>query len=131
MRTKRALRWNKKAFFIILKELSIAKNCLSPESAPLIYWFKLRDKLLIFSRGFIAKISKQNIYNVLPKIEWWVQYLQKHVNPVDTGRKLNVHKTLRRCPGRLLNVLCTFKLRPVSTGKHVKTISRRPISAFS
>ena len=36
--------------------------------------------------------------------------------PVDTGRKLNVHKTFRRCPGRLLNVLCTFNLRPVSTG---------------
>ena len=36
--------------------------------------------------------------------------------PVDTGRKLNVHKTLRRRPGRLLNVLCTFYLRPVSTG---------------
>ena len=28
--------------------------------------------------------------------------------PVDTGRKLNVHKTFRRHPGRLLNVLCTF-----------------------
>ena len=37
--------------------------------------------------------------------------------PADTGRKLNVHKTLRRRPGRLLNVLCTFNLRPVSTGK--------------
>ena len=37
--------------------------------------------------------------------------------PVDTGRKLNVHKTFRRRPGRLLNVLCTFSLRPVSTGK--------------
>ena len=41
-------------------------------------------------------------------------------NPVDTGRKLNVHKTFRRRPRRLLNVLCTFNLRPVSTGK--KTI---------
>ena len=29
---------------------------------------------------------------------------------------LNVHKTFRRRPGRLLNVLCTFNLRPVSTG---------------
>ena len=38
-------------------------------------------------------------------------------NPIDTGRKLNVHKTFRGCPGRLLNVLCTFNLRPVSTGK--------------
>ena len=36
--------------------------------------------------------------------------------PVDTGRKLNVHKTFRRRPGRLLNVLCTFNLRPVFTG---------------
>ena len=36
--------------------------------------------------------------------------------PVDTGRKLNVHKMFRRLPGRLLNVLCTFNLlRPVST----------------
>ena len=36
--------------------------------------------------------------------------------PVDIGRKLNVHKTLRRRPERLLNVLCTFNLRIVSTG---------------
>ena len=36
--------------------------------------------------------------------------------PVDTGRKLNIRKTLRRHPGRHLNVLCTFNLRPVSTG---------------
>ena len=36
--------------------------------------------------------------------------------PADRGRKLNVHKTFRRRPGRLLNVLCTFSLRPVSTG---------------
>ena len=36
--------------------------------------------------------------------------------PVDTGRNLNVHKTFRRRPGCLLNVLCTFNLRPVSTG---------------
>ena len=30
--------------------------------------------------------------------------------PVDKGRRLNVHKTFRRCHGRLLNVLCTFNL---------------------
>ena len=37
--------------------------------------------------------------------------------PVDTGRKLNVRKTFRRCPGRLLNVvLCTLNSSPVSTG---------------
>ena len=37
-------------------------------------------------------------------------------NPVDTGRKLNVHKMFKRRSGRLLNVLCTFSLHPVSTG---------------
>ena len=42
---------------------------------------------------------------------------EEYFNPVDTGRKLNVHKTFRRRPGRLLNVLCTFNLRPVFTGK--------------
>ena len=41
--------------------------------------------------------------------------LKKYI-PVDTGRKLNVHKTFRRRPGRLLNVLCTFNLCPVSIG---------------
>ena len=35
---------------------------------------------------------------------------------VDTGRKLNVHKTSIRRLGRLANILCTFNLRPVSTG---------------
>ena len=39
-----------------------------------------------------------------------------HINSVDTGRKLNVHKMFRRRSGRLLNVLCSFNLRPVSTG---------------
>ena len=42
---------------------------------------------------------------------------KKQINLVDTGRKLTVHKTFRRRPGRLLNVWCTFNLRPVSTGK--------------
>ena len=39
-----------------------------------------------------------------------------HINSVDTERKLNVHKMFRRRSGRLLNVLCTFNLRPVSMG---------------
>ena len=41
----------------------------------------------------------------------------KFGNPVDTGLKLKVHKSFRRRPGRLLNVLSTFNLRPVSAGK--------------
>ena len=36
--------------------------------------------------------------------------------PVDTECKLNAHKTFRRRPGCVLNVLCTFNLRPVSRG---------------
>ena len=36
--------------------------------------------------------------------------------PVDIGRKLNVSKTFRISPERLLNVLNTFNLRPVSSG---------------
>ena len=47
---------------------------------------------------------------------------QKHKstrsNPADTGRKLNVHKTFRKRLVRLLNVLCTFNLRSVSTWKN-------------
>ena len=47
--------------------------------------------------------------------------VSRGVHPVDTGRKLNVHKTFRRRLGRLLTVLCTFNLRPVSAG-HVKCL---------
>ena len=38
-------------------------------------------------------------------------------SPVVTGRNSNVRKTFRRRLGRFLNVLCTFNLRPVSTGE--------------
>ena len=36
--------------------------------------------------------------------------------PLDKGRKLNVRKTFRGRHGRLLNLLCTLNLRPVSRG---------------
>ena len=44
---------------------------------------------------------------------------------VDTGRKLNVHKTFIRRLRLLLNVLCTFNLRPVSTGYGYVSVSTR------
>ena len=49
----------------------------------------------------------------------------KKLVPVDVERKLNVYKTFIRRPGRLLNILCTFDLRLVSTGMsgHVLFIS--------
>ena len=53
----------------------------------------------------------------------------KRDNPVDTGRKLNVHNTFRRRPGRLLNVLCTLNLRPVSMGKETFKITVNIVQA--
>ena len=41
------------------------------------------------------------------------------MDPVDTGRKLNVHNAFRRRPGRLLDVLCTFNLCPASAQESV------------
>ena len=46
---------------------------------------------------------------------------------LDTRRKLNVHKTFRRRPGRVLNVFCTFNLRPVSRGISVQVASASTI----
>ena len=42
------------------------------------------------------------------------------INPVDTGQKLKVDKTFRRRPGRLLNDLCTFNVRPVLTEEFIR-----------
>ena len=55
----------------------------------------------------ITNVSYVSLRNVVTSV---------HCALVDTGRKLNVHKTFRRRPGRLLNVLCTFNLRHMSTG---------------
>ena len=40
---------------------------------------------------------------------------------------MNVHKTFRRRPGHLLNVLCTFNLRPVFTG-FIRDVHKRWLS---
>ena len=50
------------------------------------------------------------------KLFWKCSWFVFHIYPVDTGRKLSIHKTFVRRPGRLLNVLCTLNVRPVSTG---------------
>ena len=49
--------------------------------------------------------------NIISKWEVTNNELISMPFPEDTARKLNVHKTFRRRPGRLLNVLCTFNLR--------------------
>ena len=42
--------------------------------------------------------------------------MQQITSPVDTGRKLNVHKTFRRRPGRLLNILMCVQFTPCVYG---------------
>ena len=65
------------------------------------------------------------------KVTTCYDFLSLMTIPVDAGRKLNIHKTFRRRPGRLLNVLCTFKLRPVSTGILLQVLSRLQVSCFA
>ena len=43
---------------------------------------------------------------------------------MDTECNLNVYKTYRKPAGCLLDVLCTFNLRPVSTGMIRKTYQK-------
>ena len=70
---------------------------------------------IVWNRKVIQRSKKvMNCYTRRTKLE---DLLCLYYNPVDIGRKLNVHKTFRRRPGCLLNVVCTFNLRPVSTGK--------------
>ena len=92
---------------------------------------KMRRYKLI-RRDFNVGVNEQNILKVKesdktknprnskkPYMHWFtltnVQRFESTF-PVDAGRKLNVHKTFRRRHGHLLNVLCTFNLRPVSAG---------------
>ena len=55
-------------------------------------------------------------WSIIQYFDPFISQLTTTNHPVDTGRKLNVHKTFRRRPGRLLNVLCTFNLRRVYWG---------------
>ena len=71
---------------------------------------------------FYKKASKK--LHALARI---FKYLE--TSPVDTGRKLNVHKAFKRRPGRLLNVLSTFNLRPVSAGSKRRDLVNSFISS--
>ena len=76
------------------------------------------DNFLLFLECFHEK-KKKVIYKKNISYE---DVIISVLYPVDTGRILNIHKTFRRRPGRFLNVLCTFNLRPVSTGYITKKI---------
>ena len=55
-------------------------------------------------------------------MQFMFKVFNKNNTPVDTGRKFNIHKTLRRRPGRLLNAFCTLNLRHCLLGKDVNLI---------
>ena len=57
----------------------------------------------------------------------FIPMLKRKTCPLDTVRKLNVHDTYRRHPRRLLNVLCTLDIRPVSRGC---IICKRTVTTF-
>ena len=82
-------------------------------NTPVCWLEKIR---LLHQREGRTNLHNKNGYNGF--LDLWQG--PKHASvlgcPVDTGRKLNVHQTFRRRPGRLQNVLCTFNVRPVSTG---------------
>ena len=81
-------------------------------------------KINVISTNFPRGISTSNRWRIngdvsIGKLLFWFAKDKHWVEikyPVGTGRKLNVRKTFRRHSGRLLNVLCTFNLRPVSAG---------------
>ena len=74
----------------------------------------------MFNTKFLKTLNESNDSSLY--LTYMFSY--KHNSyPVDTGRKLNVHKTFKRRPGRLLNILRTFSLRPVSKGY-------KPIQAY-
>ena len=77
-----------------------------------IYIIYIYIYIYIYVYIYHIKLPYVKVYNLIYK-----NYID---NPVETGRKLNVHKTFGIRPGGLLKVLCTFNLRPVSTGKLYK-----------
>ena len=93
----------------------------------------LKDLLAMQQKqGSVLQIVSTFLINQLKKC-WNFSKSVMIFCPVDTGRKLNVHKTFRRRPGRILNVLCTFNLHPVSTGWDylIKKYKKLVIQAFS
>ena len=75
------------------------------------YWIFFLYHLVWWETTIEALQRRPSCQNpIVSSVAWRLE----NSNPVDTGRKLKVHKTFRRRPGRLLNVLCTFNLCPVS-----------------
>ena len=78
MRTE-FLRWNKKAFFIILKGLSVVKNCPTPESPPLrVKLWRVgpcKRKMRAFCVPFIlSEVDFFNICILSQYIVYWIHF---------------------------------------------------------
>ena len=73
-----------------------------------MYKLDLQLLLVEVSRAFLIKEVMEK-WRLKPVVAFYF-----YDKPLDTGRKLKVHETLRKRLGRLLNVLCTFNLRLVS-----------------
>ena len=64
---------------------------------------------------------KNNLPTVSFKASWWSEWHVKQLEALaslilEIDRKLTVHKSFRKRKGCLLNLLCTFILRPVFRG---------------
>ena len=80
------------------------------------------------SKFYMQTDNATNSYGGLT--EYLIDFLRK--GPLDTGLKLNVHKTFRRHHGCLLNALCMFNLYSVPrVWKVVKNRSRLLYSSNS
>ena len=53
------------------------------------------------------------LFGIVPSACYQRWNVERAIDPLDTGRKLDAHKTLRIRPGLPLNVLCTSNSRPV------------------
>ena len=88
------------------------------------YWVNLSFlwHLLVLLKILVNRFANLSLAFIkICQLTWFTKYtlLVTFGNSLDTGQKLNVHETFRRCPGRLLNVLCLFNLYPESRGKFV------------
>ena len=100
-----------KTYFII-NSLKFKRKSLKQEK-------KLHHRLLAGSKLRLWVLIKQfvNIYFMINNYITMSAIFIDETLPLDSRRKLNIHKTFRRRPGRLLNVLYTLNLRPVFTVK--------------
>ena len=115
---------NKSTFFQFSRKCRRDLSLFPPSGYALVVIRKYRIPL--FTKFAIVKL-KSDLFIVS------MIFLKRcsALDPVDTGRKLNVNKTFRRRPGHFLNVLCTFNLRPVSTGAVVCCLFLRALFTYS